>query len=98
MSTDDENPCDWGWKVSGNVLTPIMTDESPGPPDLLNAIRCKCKMTSKNPCGTNLCSCMKNGIHCISACYNCRGNLCNNGDKTLGDEESSSDEESIKTM
>ena len=40
----------------------------------------------------------EDGIHCISACDNCRGNLCNNGDKTLADEESSSDEESVKTM
>jgi len=48
LSTDVANPCEWDWKMSNNILTPVLTDERPGPDDLLNVIRCKCKMTTKN--------------------------------------------------
>jgi hypothetical protein len=92
------NPCDWGWKMIHNTLTPVMTDESPGPNELLNVIRCKCKTTSRNPCGTNLCSCKQNNLQCVSACDNCHGNLCNNCDETSDAEGSSSDEESHRTV
>ena len=45
---------------------------------LERVIRCKCELISKNPCGTNICSCRKNGIKCMPACGNCHGNNCNN--------------------
>ena len=48
------------------------------PPDLLKIVRCNCKMTSRNPCGSNICSCRINGIHCVSACGDCFGINCNN--------------------
>ena len=41
----------WGWKLLGNILAPIMTDESPAPDELLNIVRCNCQMTLKTPCG-----------------------------------------------
>ena len=44
----------------------------PAPDDLLKVVRCKCKSTSCNQCGTNLCSCRKNGLSCVSACEECR--------------------------
>ena len=44
----------------------------PAPDDLLKVIRCKCKSTSCNQCGTNLCSCRKNELSCVSACEECR--------------------------
>jgi len=51
-------------------------------------------MTTKNSCGTSLCSCVKNGIRCIAACAKCHGNLCNNCEKAADDDDISNDEES----
>ena len=46
-----------------------MTDKAPAPDELLNIIRCKCKVTSKKPCGGHTqCSCRKNGLKCMAAC------------------------------
>ena len=78
MSTDVADPCEWGWKTQDNKLMPVMTDESPGPDELLKVVRCNCILTSRNVCGTNLCSCVRNGIQCVSACGNCNGSLCDN--------------------
>jgi len=50
LSTDVANLCEWGWNISNNILTPVLTDESQGPDDLLKVIRCKGKMTTKNCC------------------------------------------------
>jgi len=36
------------------------------------------KLTSKNPCGTNKCSCRENGLKCVTACDVCRGKNCKN--------------------
>ncbi|XP_066926559.1 uncharacterized protein [Clytia hemisphaerica] len=77
----DENvldPTKWGWQGSDTGLRPIRTIKSVAPPEILKIIKCKCKMSSKNPCGTNLCSCRKNGIPCMPACGNCHGMDCNN--------------------
>ena len=54
---DDLNPQQWGWKLDGGALIPIMTDLDAAPERLLKFVRCKCKLTSKNPCGSNACSC-----------------------------------------
>ena len=35
-------------------------------------------MTSRNRCGTNLCTCKSNGLKCVTACRDCRGYDCNN--------------------
>ena len=45
---------------------------------MLRVVRCRCNISSKNRCGTALCPCRKNGIYCMSACSNCRGELCTN--------------------
>ena len=71
-------PEKWGWKKDNGVLVPIPTDKEIAPPDLLQIVRCKCKMSSRNPCGTNVCSCRKNGILCMPACGGCHGEDCNN--------------------
>ena len=39
------NPENWGWKVEGGSYVPIMTDEPPAPNDILNVIRCNCKVS-----------------------------------------------------
>ena len=61
------NPEDWGWMLEENSFVPIMTDESPAPDELLNVIRCNCRLTSKTPCGSNNCSCRANGLNCVAA-------------------------------
>ena len=34
--------------------------------DMIKVVRCNCKLTGKNPCGTLLCSCKQNGMNCVS--------------------------------
>ena len=46
---------EWGWKtINNNLLVPIKTDQPFAPECLTKVIRCKCKTTTKNPCGQNL--------------------------------------------
>ena len=52
--------------------------QAPAPDDILNVVRCKCKQSSRNQCGSNLCSCHKNGLSCVSACGECNGIACYN--------------------
>ena len=82
---DDLDPQQWGWRLDGSVLIPIMTDLDAAPKSLLKFVRCKCKLTSKNPCGNNLCSCRKNGLKCVSACGDCRGQNCKNSEEVEED-------------
>ena len=72
------NPENWGWKIEGGSYVPIMTDKPPAPNDILNVIRCNCKVTTKNPCGSNICSCRASGLNCVAACGDCRGSECRN--------------------
>ena len=47
------------------------------------------KLTSRNPCGTNMCSCCKNGLKCVTACGDCQGlNGQNSGNITELEEDS----------
>ena len=71
-------PTDWGWKICGDVLSPIQTTLSIAPPELEKIIRCKCSTAGERPCSTNTCTCRKNGLHCVQACRNCRGESCCN--------------------
>ena len=41
-------------------------------------VRCNCKSTSKNQCGTNICSCQKHGLMCSDVCKGYHGETCNN--------------------
>ncbi|MES9882369.1 MAG: hypothetical protein ABW185_15970 [Sedimenticola sp.] len=79
---DDE----WGWKEESGSLHPIMTDLDAAPSKVLNYIRCKCSPTGRNPCGTNLCSCQKNGLKCVTACPGCRGESCRNTEPVIDDD------------
>jgi hypothetical protein len=72
------NPTEWGWKSVDGFLAPIPTDKEIAPPDLLKVIRCNCKTSSKNQCGTKTCMCRKHGIKCMLACGGCHGEDCNN--------------------
>ncbi len=59
-------------ELDGKILMPIMTDSVPAPDNMLKFIRWRCKVSSKNPCATNACSCHKNGLKCVPACGDSR--------------------------
>ena len=88
LSDNSLDATEWGWAVSGNQMTPIFTDLGAAPEDLLRFVRCKwCKSSTKNPCGSNSCSCRKHGLKCVAACGECRGETCKNCDEiTLEDD------------
>ena len=89
---DDLDPKQWGWKLDGKLVSPIMTDINAAPENLLKFVRCKCKLSSKNPCGTSMCSCRKHGLKCVTACEDCRGENCNNAEEILDVEEDNFEE------
>ena len=68
----------WGWKSKDSTWLPITTDLDFAPGPLKQIIRCKCKMSSKNPCSTKICTCRKNGLPCLPSCTGCRGEECSN--------------------
>ena len=78
LSFENINPQEWGWKLFDGHYSPIKTDLEVAPDNLLKFIRCKCQLTSKNPCSTAICSCQKNGLRCVSACAGCHGTNCKN--------------------
>ena len=86
LGEDGLNPIDWGWNLADGKFEPVMTDIEPGPPEILNVIRCKCKITTKGQCSNNVCSCRKHGLSCVSACQECRGCDCMNATKTNTEE------------
>ena len=53
------DPLDWGWILDGESLTPVKADQVAAPDELVNVIRCNCKLTSKHTCGGKQCSCRK---------------------------------------
>ena len=74
----DQNVENWGWKQKASMLTPIATDKEMAPAALVKIIRCSCKLSGNNPCGTKISTCRKYGISCLSSCGQCRGTECNN--------------------
>ena len=87
LTSNDLDPKQWGWKLDSTALIPIMTDLNAAPESLLKFVRCRCKLSSKNPCGTNMCSCRKNGLKCVTACEDCRGESCKNAEEIFDEEE-----------
>ena len=83
LITDSLDPLIWGWKLDNSKLQPIMTDLEPAPESLLKFVRCKCKLSTANPCGSNTCSCRKHGLKCVTACGDCRGESCRNAEETV---------------
>ena len=77
------NSFDMGWIRPDACLKPIKTELDAAPDFTLNVVRCKCKMTSRNTCGSVTCSCKNNGLKCVQACGDCRGLSCNNANENL---------------
>ena len=71
------DPIDWGWYQKENILCPVMTDREVAPACGLKVIRCNCKEGTKQ-CGTNRCTCRKNGLGCVSTCGDCHCEECEN--------------------
>jgi hypothetical protein len=86
------DPKKWGWELRDSSYEPIRTDLEAAPEHILKFVRCKCKLSTKNPCGTNTCTCKKNGLKCMAACGNCYGNQCNNREEIIANEQSSDDD------
>ena len=59
-----------------------MMDLEPAPESLLKFVRCKCKLSTANPCGSNTCSCLKHGLKHVTVCGDCRGESCRNAEET----------------
>lgn len=95
LTIDSLNPLLWGWKGDGSLLQPVMTDVDPAPENLLKFVRCKCKLSSPNPCGTNTCSCRKHGLKCVTACGDCRGESCRNAEGTVLDDTDLDDADTV---
>ena len=76
------DPEDWGWITRNGEYFPVYSKEPVASENLLKFIRCNCKLETKNPWSTN-CSCRKNGLHCVAACGNCRGENCTNENSKL---------------
>ena len=70
-----------------------MTDLDAAPVMVLQFIRCMCKSTGKNPCGTKQCSCQKNGLKCLMACNECRGPSCNSTAMTMNLDDDDDDDD-----
>ena len=66
-------PKDWGWRLAGASLVPVMTDQEPAPDELLMVIRCNSQAMSKNLRSGKECSCRTNGLKSAAACGGCRG-------------------------
>ena len=86
-------PIDCGWKLENDVMSPVKTDLDPAPKSILQSVRCKCKLTSKNPCSTPSCSCRKSGLSCVATCGKCQWEQCENSDITPVDENNDIEED-----
>ena len=72
--SDEMEPCEWGWRVEGGKLVPVMTNKSPAPEVLIQMIHCNCSAG----CNTLKCTCRKHGLECTSACGHCQDGICDN--------------------
>lgn len=84
---------EWGWKKDGEHFSPVTISKPVAPDNILKIIKCKCKSSGKNQCGTNLCTCKKNGLPCMSACGECHGETCYNRKTNEYDDEDVINEE-----
>jgi len=98
LNTSVTDAISWGWQLEGKTLVPIPTDLEPAPADLLKVIRCNCKRTSVNQRVTSVCTCRRNGLHCISACGGCHGEFCVNVQPDFACADSDADADVLYTV
>jgi len=87
--SDEMAPSEWGWKVEGDKLVPVMTDKSPAPDALIQMIHCNCL----EGCNTLRCTCRKHGLECTSACGHCQDGNCDNMNNDPVTDDQDEDEE-----
>ena len=85
--SDEMEPSEWGWKLEGDKLIPVMTDKKPAPDVLIQMINCNCSEGSN----TFRCTCRKHGLDCTSACGRCQCGNCD--DMTNGPEIDDDDDD-----
>jgi len=54
---------DWGWRQVQQQYLPTTTDLPPAPADLMDLVKCRCKVETRRPCMTMLCTCMKHVVY-----------------------------------
>ena len=57
----------FGWEIKYGIPVPTISDQPPGPQDLMDVVRCGCKAEG-NKCGTESCSCRHGNISCTVYC------------------------------
>ena len=63
-----ENILMFGWKFSeDNLPIPVYSSGNFGPPELIDIIKCQCKVVGKK-CSTEICSCHKHHLSCTTYC------------------------------
>jgi len=87
LTNDDLGHIQLGCTLDGTVLMPGMTDLDAAPESLLKFVRRKCKVSSQNPCGNDVCPCHKNWLKCVTACRDCWGESCQNSEDVILEEE-----------
>jgi len=53
------------------------------------------KVSKLEQYGTNLCTCRKNGLHCIAACGNCHGQSCWNAPPPVAECDDDDDDDVV---
>lgn len=71
---NDLNPCEWGWKNTGQILEPIFFLDPLIPENLMKKYNCGCRTGCNNRC-----SCRNLGKNCSRFCKFCKGMTCSNG-------------------
>lgn len=64
----------FGWEIQENIPIPVIAQGVPAPPELIDVIRCQCKVQGKK-CSTESCSCHKEHLSCTS--YSGEEGCCN---------------------
>ncbi len=80
---DLQSPSGWGWDCTEGTITPIKTDLSPAPDELMRVIRCNCQ----GDCSGARCTCRKNNFECTNVCGQCRGTSCSNSSPIVNDDD-----------
>ena len=81
----------YGWEIKDSTPVPATSDQSPGPQELMDVVRCSCKATAK-ACGTECCSCHHAKISCTVYCACACSDTCFNPFK-IGEEDEDEVEE-----
>ena len=88
--SDEMDPSQWGWKVEGDKLVPIMTAQKLAPDALIKMIYRNCL----EGCNILRCTDRKHGLECTSVCGHCQDGNCDNmtNDAVMDDDDDDADD------